>query len=457
MAEEKETELPNWAQALRGIIPDANGENIEDLLRSLTVDQITEVVMRAGTRISLVTGTAFATLQDVFPDCDMEDCDKEDYSSLIREWNDDDSQFTVDVVREVYTATRQAAQNTRNRPSVSGTTTTIQNYSPVRLTGEGTRVVAEEAYLCPATGTTMKCDTWLYIVAAVLGLPSDTKDHRECIIRAIRGSYPPTNKGNNDDEDMKKKPTIKTMDKTGINRCPFNLLAFAAQKSWFDVHSGVIILPIMTMEEAKGWDGGPYSVIVLCNNGKVPRKHGVTAADIACNIGLNLTEVAPADDVSEEDLGRVHGLLKQAIKACAFCLESKEGPAGPGMGLWYKFREKLTSVRVGYSISGKQVTEKCVPVPVSVVKPTDKHIVKIDLGMSHAANEGDEPVYPDPMLLIFKSSVNWTREYDFQLIAEAEAQNPDLDFDRFNHVFIPTDDKSAVSGLDNSSAARSAP
>ena len=59
------------------------------------------------------------------------------------------------------------------------------------LTGRTTNAVAEEAHLCPSTGKTFKCDTWLYVAAAVLGMAWEGREDRDCLIRAIRGSYPP--------------------------------------------------------------------------------------------------------------------------------------------------------------------------------------------------------------------------------------------------------------------------
>ena len=35
------------------------------------------------------------------------------------------------------------------------------------------------------------------------------------------------------------------------------------------------------------------------------------------------------------------------------------------------------------------------------------------------------PAYPDPILVAYKSSVNWTRLWQFQLMAEAEPTDPE--------------------------------
>ena len=57
------------------------------------------------------------------------------------------------------------------------------------------------------------------------------------------------------------------------------------------------------------------------------------------------------------------------------------------------------------------------PKSVGII-PTGKFVVKINLAnmVSHASM----PAYPDPLLLAYKSSINWTRLRGFQLMAEAE-------------------------------------
>ena len=50
--------------------------------------------------------------------------------------------------------------------------------------------------------------------------------------------------------------------------------------------------------------------------------------------------------------------------------------------------------------------------------PTGKFVAKINL--ANMAPDDGRAAYPDPMLLVYQSSVNWTRQHHFQLMAEAE-------------------------------------
>lgn len=240
------------------------------------------------------------------------------------------------------------------------------------------------------------------------------------------------------------------MEMSGINRSPFNLVAFAAQKEWFDANSGVMILPVMTVHEARSWDGGPYSVVVLCNDGSTARKHHCTAADIARHIHLN----SPANvtlDADMDDIIKAHSLLQHSIKASAYVLETKACPENAS-SLWKRYQESLLTLRSGGRGVDANVPDNGVLVPLAPNKPDNKLIVKVDLGncLSSGLQEGDTVAYPDPILLAFKTSVNWTREYNFQLIAEAEHEHsePSTDLDGLEEVQVSADDeKSLVSAL----------
>ena len=191
-----------------------------------------------GARLSIQSGVAMATLQEVFPHVDVEELEENDYTSLRRTWDPSTaslSLITSPMVSAIYNATHKAALDMKNSLSISGSTINVKGHSPVHLAKRVTDTVSEEAHLCPSTGMSFKCDTWLYVASAVLGLHYDEKDERDCLIRAIRGSYPPSMT-----QDEQKKATKIGL--TGLNRCPFNLLSFASQKHWFDVNSGVIIL-----------------------------------------------------------------------------------------------------------------------------------------------------------------------------------------------------------------------
>lgn len=416
-------------------------EDLQARLAVMSLNDHVALYRRLGTTLGIQGGTALASLQDVFPQRGFEEYKSTDYSSFCREWDDQQTQFTAsDSVGAVYSATRKAALDPNNSPSTSDSTTSVKNLSPVLLTKGADNAVAQEAHLCPPTGKTLKSDTWIYVGAAVLGMPTEEKEDRDSLIRAIRGSLPPPPAVAG--EEKKKRTTIGL---TGINRSPFNLVAFAAQKEWFDTNSGVIILPTMTVDEAKRWDGGPYSIIVLCNDGSTARRHHCTAADISRHIHLNSPETATSDATSA-DILKAHELLKQSIKASAFVLETKAGPETTASKLWKRYRSSLLTLRSGGQGIDANVPDNSVQVPLSPNKPSNKLIVKIDLRkcLSLGLQEGEAVAYPDPILLAFKSSVNWTREYNFQLLAEAEPNPYEPYQDSLEGAHVSVDDETSL-------------
>ena len=437
----EEHDSPIWEAPIRRFLGMNETEDLRARLAAMSAEDHMALYSRLGTTIGIQQGTALASMQDVFPHRGFEQYTSPDFSEFCREWDDQETQYTgSESVEATYSATRSAALDPENAPSASDSTTSVKKLRPVLLTKVADDAVAQEAHLCPSTGKTLKSDTWIYVGAAVLGMPFQRKEDREALTRAIRGSYPPLVAG----AEERKRTTIGL---TGINRSPFNLVAFAAQKEWFDTKGGVIILPVMTVDEAKRWDGGPYSIIVLCNDGSTARNCHCTAADIARHIHLNSPETVTAD-AKEDDILKAHEILRQAIKASAFILETMEGPETASK-LWKRYRNSLLTLRSGGRGVDASVPDNSVQVPLPPIKPADKWIVKLDFRNCLSSGlKGDAVAYPDPILLAFKSSVNWTREYNFQLLAEAEPKPDGSIHDSLEGASVSVgDEKSWVSAL----------
>ena len=425
-----------------GSVVDDETEDLRARFARLSKDKLFAAAVSISAELSIQSGVAMATMQEVFPHVRVKEFEEQDYTSLCRTWDPRTerlSSISSPVVRAMYDAIRKAALHGKHAPSLSGSNIHVQGHSPVLLAKGVTDTVSEEAYLCPATDKTFQCDTWLYVASAVLGLPYQEKTDRDCLIRAIRGSCTTP--------DEPKKATT-TMGLPGLKRCPFNLVSFASQKHWFDVNRGVMILPCMTMEEAKNWDGSPYSVLVVCSDGKSAQETNTTAAHMAQQIQLPSADLL---DATTDDLQKAHSILKQALKASAFALKHKPGPEGPARKLWSNYQNSLKAFLSGVRVTkNDHVPDNGVPVPSTFVKPRERLASKIDLGTCAASGLqlGDEVAIPDPMLLAFKSSINWTREYDFQLMADAEPIHvQQLEQDGLDGVSVMDDDKSWVSAL----------
>lgn len=355
-------------------------------------------------QVGRLDGTGFATVRDVFCTQEWVSSDAEDYEALVRS---DQHEYTAcPPLQEIYNATVIEALKPHNTALSSPTSMNVEHLSSVRLCGPKGAENYVDATLCPKSGAELNADTWLYVAAAVLGMDSDDRLDRECLYKAIRGSLPPAGSA---------KTITATTDLTGLNRCPFNSLSMMEHKTWFDSYSGILVLPILSVHHARCWKGGPYSVMILCNHVKQTAAH-----DVAVRIGLTRTDLGAENRCTKQDVRTAQELLTQVVKASAFCLEKKEGPDhGNSKGLWKSFKAHMngcqtlmTTMNEEHDYAGK------VPVPV-IGDRTDKFIVKIDLA-SMGTNGKDTLAFPDPVLLAYKSSINWTRLYGFQMLAESE-------------------------------------
>ena len=427
-------------EALLETLPPATASRVQRELR-----QRDETIQEQKEAIERLDGTAFADLKSICTG-EHEMFDSSDYQQIVRHWDED--QFTVDELREVYATNRSEALVADNLDSMSPNLMS-SSHSAVRLTGKVTKHIAQKAHLCPKTGVTMKCDTWLYAVAAVLGMPSETEQDRKSLYRAIRGSK---SKASPDNDATKQAEQTKS--KTGINRSPFNLLGFASQKEWFDERAGLLILPIMSLDDAKAWDGSPYSVLAVCNTLGASIGQDVSPDEIASNVFLNRTHVSRANSVDVQDALL---LLKQMVKASAVCVAEKHGPDNKrAKKLWENYTKSLKTVQstlrcvLGISIE-ESAMSVLVPEPATQL-PDGKIVAKIDLAHTSTVTKDLQPAYPDPMLLVFKSSVNWTQAHDFQLMAEAEVLDDDCnDFSSYE-IGIKQGSNSLMSVSDMDSA-----
>lgn len=272
-------------------------------------------------------------------------------------------------------------------------------------------MVAEAAHLCPKRASDGKTDTWIDVASAVLGLPvSKIPTQAEILTmrKVLRGCVPPKPKC----DTLKKERTRRTMEKTGLNRSPCNLLSTMDQKYIFDSSACLYVLPVMDLEEAKSWDGNSYPVLILCDDDKQQR---ATHRDVAETVGLSNTNVAAATD---EDVCKAVDLLSYVMQFSAYALQKMPPPP---VKLWEKFKAELRQGRSLYS----SITGVPFELEGKIIVPTatdlDRKIIA-EVDLRRLPNVG----YPDPILLVCKTSVNWSRKFGFRLLlAEAETTEED--------------------------------
>eukprot|EP00977_Amphora_coffeiformis_P017305 scaffold5540_cov181-Amphora_coffeaeformis.AAC.8 len=255
------------------------------------------------------------------------------------------------------------------------------------------------------------------MISAVLGLPLETEqDLKKVLVKATRGCIPPMKETEGQMKDEQQKNTKAKMKNSGINRSPCNLMYMMEHKFIFDVTACVFAIPIMTLHDAKNWDGGPYSVIILCDkkNGKA------SAREIAQRLGLSNTKFNAA---SKSETNKAQDLLTHVLKFLAYCLDHKPvPPTSRGAKLWKEYKESLETVRA-FGSSRTEDESKRTGIVVPAAKPLSKGkaIAKVNLEILNW--EFEKVIYPNPFLLANKSTVNWTQKFGFQYMAEGEPQD----------------------------------
>ena len=359
------------------------------------------------------SGNLFACVDEAFSH-EWVDFGKADFDALRRSRQTHHSLISHDTVKNIYETIWKAATNEENGISNSPNTMKIAGVNHARLCAE-VEMVADAAHLCPKSASDCKTDTWVYVALAVLGLPAGdipTQDEILTMRKGLRGCLAPKPNSNTGNQGHAR----RTMDNTGLNRSPCNLLSTMDQKYIFDSSACLYVLPVMDLAEAKAWDGNSYSVLILCDNDKNRR---ATHQDVADRVGLSKTNAAAA---TSEDVSKAIELLSCVMRFSAYALENM--PAPP-VKLWEKLKVEVVQGRSLYSsITGVPVEDLEGKIIIPTEKELDRKIIaKVDLRRSSRGLQN--VVFPDPILLACKTSVNWSRKFGFRLIAEAE---PDEQF-----------------------------
>ena len=410
------------------------------------------IIQRQDGTIRRQDGSAFCTVDELFAPR-WEAYSENDFTSLCRNWEgivaernqnnsaEENQHSDFESVFLVYDTTRTAAMVDSNKVSTSTSLMTVEKLKPVRLCShENVHNYAEKAHLCPKTGPSRKVDTWIYVAAAVLGMPYNTLKDREALLKALRGSV--------------KEGKSSVTPQTGLNRSPFNLISFLLQETWFDKHPGVIVLPCLEPTAARNWRGESYSIIILCRD--VPFVS--TAENVATSIALGTTPREKLHAADADDIEKARLLLRQVLLSSAFCLMTKDGPPNTSQNekrLWDTYKEGLVLLqRAVYAFSANKDSRvlESVLIPELQATPDRKFVAKINLSEMTPPESEATPAFPDPLLLAFKSSVNWTRAHGFQMMAEAEPPEDDVDFNNQIPGMVVMIDKGSVRTPDDGSS-----
>ena len=334
-----------------------------------------------------------------------ERCAPNDFARLPRDWPTYLERLPHgSALRQVHSKTRNMAYDPSHYPAVSTSLSLVDGVSPVRLCAfPNSEQHADKAHLCPKTGISGKMDTWLCAASAALGMECEMENDRVAPSKALQGS--------------RAVDARSLTSQTGLNRSPFNFLLFMELKRHFDEAPGVIFLPVLDLNSATIWNGESYSVVILCSR----FMRTISPSQMAVRIGLTSTDPTFVEVASSSDIEKAVRTLRSIVKASAYCLEILPAPdTHRARLLWNKYHDSVHELRISaQSISPTLNLAGQIPVPSDPRSiPNGKFVAKINL--ANMVSDHGDAAYPDPLFLAYKSSINWTRQHKFQLLAEAE-------------------------------------
>ena len=247
-------------------------------------------------------------------------------------------------------------------------------------------VRGEIAHLVPASP--LHASLYYNVARWVFGLGNDTSI--EAIHKIIHG--------------CKKKKERNRISNVGLKHFSCNKIRLSGQKPFFDDDPCLMIIPTLSIAQILEWDGKGYDAIALIG---AKDKNLRAVAE-----GVRLTRKGP--EANEEDIEIARVNITAALKALAASLKSP-----PSAGLTDKHLEELRKYEgVLAQIDGN----KGVKVPIAR-NPNEKRPVRKISFVSQNENRGHPA--PDPMLLLIKSSINWSKHHNEQLLAAGEMDSDD--------------------------------
>ncbi len=181
----------------------------------------------------------------------------------------------------------------------------------------------------------------------------------------------------------------------GIKHSPYNKIRLKGHKEYLDNRPCVVIVPTLSLEQVKAWDGEGYSAVVLASEWE-----GAPIAHVCRGIGM--IDLGPLANADEFELARK--LLEQVLCGLAFSL-FRDRPF-----LTEKSAALLSKLRSNFSVPGR------IKVPARINGgPVFPPIRKVPFGHE----EGQHPP-PDPLLLAVRAAVVWSKQNGEQLLPSGE-------------------------------------
>jgi hypothetical protein len=183
---------------------------------------------------------------------------------------------------------------------------------------------------------------------------------------------------------------------TGIKHFISNKVCLQGQRQYLDKLSSVYIIPVMTVEQMRAWNGDGYSAIAITADARTCVKIGM---------------LTPGAIASPNDINLACTLLKSVILGMAHWLQFRSSALNPGD---IESRTRLDELRRNFMAD----TIPGVAVPHCLDNAMRVRIVQF---YHHTTDEGHPA--PDPMFLAAKAAHNWSQTHGRPLKAAPEPQS----------------------------------
>jgi hypothetical protein len=211
---------------------------------------------------------------------------------------------------------------------------------------------------------------------------------------------------------------------TGIKHSVSNKIRLVSQCTYYDKNPCVLIIPILDLNEAKGWNGEGYNALVMCG------EFDGTDASKASRMIQMTTKGRIA---SESEIEKARKFFEAVILGMAYslliCFQRKLSFLDIASEM--KFYELRNHFLNQTGILGV-VVPKARPVDTQDLQPVEALRVRVVEFSSHAVFNKDEAKRhpaPDPLLLAVKAAINWSRQNNQPLRAAAEPQEEEDELD----------------------------
>jgi hypothetical protein len=198
---------------------------------------------------------------------------------------------------------------------------------------------------------------------------------------------------------------------TGLKHSPCNKIRLDVQGEVFDRNPCLLIVPIMTLDQMKDWNGLGYEAIVM-PGAWVNKKGEVTTVARVCRL-INMLKVDQTASPEEIEVARV--LLAAVVRGMAYSLKILEHSNLPG-----KSAAKLEELKNEFIFFNGTTSGVTVPIQKHDAGTGDLRVRKVTFGPV-----GDMTMHPapDPLLLAVKAAVIWSTRNGQQLLAGGEVKD----------------------------------